>query len=235
MGMRIVNCCGFDSIPADLGVQFLVDEMKKRDLVPIQATMLIEEAKGTISPGTINSMVSLFENASFREIFSMANPYYLNPLDHASHRPLVPYQDAKTFTYASDRYLGGYDYLSKTWAIPYIMQIVDTRIVNRSNALQDFAYGRRFIFNEKTKVTSYFVSLLLSFALAVFHVFMLTPWTRYFLKLILPRIFRGPSQELLDEGYFRVTISGKGKETTTGRDKVMKCCIEAHQGDPGYR
>lgn len=44
--VKIVNCCGFDSIPADLGVQSIVQEMDSKGLIPKQIRMILYDMKG---------------------------------------------------------------------------------------------------------------------------------------------------------------------------------------------
>jgi short subunit dehydrogenase-like uncharacterized protein len=36
-----------------------------------------------------------------------------------------------------------YDKVAKTWTMPFIMQAINTRVVRRSNALLNYAYGER--------------------------------------------------------------------------------------------
>ena len=50
-GARIVHCCGFDSIPSDLGVHFLQGEARKRYGAPAQRVKLrIKAMRGGVSP-----------------------------------------------------------------------------------------------------------------------------------------------------------------------------------------
>ena len=66
----------------------------------------------------------MLESSSLSQLGALSNPYCLNPLD--------PHQKAR----ASDCSLPGYDSLARAYTAPYLMQSVDTRVVNRSNALQ---------------------------------------------------------------------------------------------------
>lgn len=208
--------------------------MQKRNIVPKQATMIIDEAKGSVSLGTIKSMINVFESSSIWQLLSLFNPYYLNPSDGKTLFS-IPYNDRTLLLSASDRAMFGYDFNINSWTVPYIMQIVDSRVVNRSNALKNYEYGRRFIFTEKSKATSYFMVLMFSVAFAMLNFFLLTPITRRILKFVLPKFLRGPSQEVLDEGYFKIQMIGKGINNDTGKDVIVKAQIQAYHGDPGYR
>ena len=51
-GARIVHCCGFDSVPMDIGVWFLQDEAKKRFGAYCKSiTLFVKATKGTASGG----------------------------------------------------------------------------------------------------------------------------------------------------------------------------------------
>ena len=80
-GARIVNSCGFDSIPSDLGVYFTQQQAEKQfDEVCEKIHMRVKAAKGGLSGGTVASMATIFEEVgkdkSRRK--QVANPYLLN-------------------------------------------------------------------------------------------------------------------------------------------------------------
>jgi len=56
-GVRIVDCCGFDSIPHDLGTYYTVSKLDRS--APIQVEGFVS-AKGTVSGGTWHSAVNAF-------------------------------------------------------------------------------------------------------------------------------------------------------------------------------
>jgi short subunit dehydrogenase-like uncharacterized protein len=56
-GARIIHCCGFDSIPYDLGVQFTVEQLPAN--VPIQVDGLLR-AGGKPSSGTFHTAITAF-------------------------------------------------------------------------------------------------------------------------------------------------------------------------------
>lgn len=59
-GARLVSCCGFDSIPHDLGVLFTVDRLPKGQPVTIEGFV---RAGGTFSGGTWHSAIHAFSRA----------------------------------------------------------------------------------------------------------------------------------------------------------------------------
>ena len=136
-GARIVFSCGFDSIPFDLGVLFLQDEVKKqtgRTSNKVRARVRVME--GEFSGGTAASfgatMASLKTNP---ELFSiLGNPFSLSegfqgPQQENDSKPVF------------DEALG-------VWVAPFFMAPINTKNVHRSNMLQNHAYGKDFLYNE---------------------------------------------------------------------------------------
>ena len=79
--VKIVNCCGFDSIPSDMGVYFIHKELKKINQSIKSIDMRVAGVKGGISGGTYASLNNVikesYENENIYKILS--NPYSLNP------------------------------------------------------------------------------------------------------------------------------------------------------------
>ena len=137
-GARIVNCCGFDSIPSDLGVKFLQDHAQRHfgsycDVVKLRVKVL----KGGASGGTIASGLNLYKEASADPEIrkEMRDPYSLCPTGHAftAHQHNVSVEFDEDFD---------------SWAGPFIMASINTRVVLRSNALLDGHYDENFKYDE---------------------------------------------------------------------------------------
>ena len=137
-GARIVNCCGFDSIPSDLGVKFLQDHAQRHfgsycDVVKLRVKVL----KGGASGGTIASGLNLYKEASADPEIrkEMRDPYSLCPTGHActAHQHNVAVEFDEDFD---------------SWAGPFIMASINTRVVLRSNALLDGHYDENFKYDE---------------------------------------------------------------------------------------
>ena len=90
-GARIVNCCGFDSIPSDLGVYFLQQKAKQvfGETCP-QVRTRVKAMRGGASGGTVASLLNVVKEAAkdpaLRKI--LTNPYALCPTGH----PVKAYQ-----------------------------------------------------------------------------------------------------------------------------------------------
>ena len=142
-GARIVHCCGFDSIPSDLGVLLLHQSALADDAGGLEGTTLVVKAlRGGLSGGTLASGMGQWDEAraSARARQLVGDPYALSP-DRAAEPDLGDERDLDWVSY--DRELG-------IWAAPFVMAALNTRVVRRSNALQDWAYGRRFRYREIT-------------------------------------------------------------------------------------
>ena len=83
-GAKIVHCCGFDSIPMDIGAWFLQQEAHARhgDYCT-SITMFVKAMKGGASGGTMASMMNIMREArADRDVARiLARPYSLNPSD----------------------------------------------------------------------------------------------------------------------------------------------------------
>jgi short subunit dehydrogenase-like uncharacterized protein len=80
-GARLVHCCGFDSIPSDLGVLFLHNAVQARGKTAVEIRFRVRRASGGFSGGTIASLLNVLDEG--REDHDvgrvLADPYGLNP------------------------------------------------------------------------------------------------------------------------------------------------------------
>jgi short subunit dehydrogenase-like uncharacterized protein len=139
-GARIVHACGFDSIPSDLGVLLAHRAAAADGAGDLEATTFVLSAvRGGFSGGTLASLRGQLDEVrgdrSQRKV--VEDPYALSP-DRAAEPDLGRERDLQGVT--RDDELG--------WLAPFVMASINTRVVRRSNALQDWAYGRRFRYRE---------------------------------------------------------------------------------------
>jgi short subunit dehydrogenase-like uncharacterized protein len=224
-GARIVNACGFDSIPSDLGVYLLNEAATADDAGGLEDTTLVVTAmKGGPSGGTLASFKGqLDEVKSDRDLRRVAaDPYALVP-----NGPDVPKEERER-----DAFGIGHDDELGQWVGPFVMAPFNTRIVRRSNALQDYAYGRGFRYREVTGVGSGPLAPVKAAALAggvgaLAGGLSFGP-TRKLLDRVLPDPGEGPSEEAQRKGFFRMEL-----HTRTSSGARYKAKVGA-QGDPGY-
>ncbi len=222
-GACIVNSCGFDSVPSDLGVYFLQQEADARFGEPCQkVSMRVKAIKGGASGGTIASMMGLIEAAKQdRQIAKvLKNPYGLNPRDQMSGPDKPDLQSA------------AYDDELDLWIAPFVMAAINTKIVRRSNALLDFAYGADFLYDEAVVVGKGLGGRLkatgTALGLAGFMLGSAFDFTRGLIAKRLPKPGEGPNAKQREKGFFNLLFTGT---TADGRKLQVKVTGDR---DPGY-
>lgn len=226
-GARIVHCCGFDSIPSDLGTLVLQDAALERHGRPCdRVSFYVDRVKGGFSGGTIASMKNLMEEAEkdpeVRRIFG--HPYALNP---EGEREGPDGSDSRGVGRTADG----------RWTAPFVMAAINTRIVRRTNALLDYRYGRDFRYRELQRFPSGPKGLAMAtgftVGLGAFAGAMAFGPTRELLgEKVLPAPGEGPSRQEREAGYFKITLEGQGT-SDSGQEFEMVAKVEGQQ-DPGY-
>jgi short subunit dehydrogenase-like uncharacterized protein len=224
-GARIVHCCGFDSIPSDLGTLMVAEEAQTRFGQKLgRVKFFAGETSGGFSGGTIASMLNLLDEAkkdrALRKL--LRDPYSLSP------------------NRATDLDLDGPDPIGVRWepalklvAGPFVMAAVNTRIVRRSNALRDFAYGRHFRYSEEMTFgrgpKAWMAAGAVVAGLGVFVKAATFAPTRMVLDRYLPGPGDGPTAEERNRGFFKVRIVAE----TEDRKERLLGRVEG-TSDPGY-
>ena len=122
-GAKIIPFCGFDSIPADLGIWFLQKYMREKFQSELtKADGYYTMAKGGLNGGTLLSALNMLESGEIRRL---GNPKLLTK--DLKHRDFIPKIKRKVLNhYAKD---------IKRWVYPFFMADVNTKVVYRSIAL----------------------------------------------------------------------------------------------------
>jgi short subunit dehydrogenase-like uncharacterized protein len=227
-GARIVNACGYDSVPSDLGV-FLAARFV-RDTYGLG---LAEDhgyfgaQKGGLSGGTAASLLHGMEQAAadplLREL--AADPYALLPNRALDRGPAAP--DQTRPEYSAD--LG-------RWTAPFIMAIVNTRVVRRSNALLG-GYGSGFRYQESMSMpkgaAGRVAASALSAALTALYGALAWAPTRQLLEHALPSPGQGPSKAQREAGYFVTRHIASSEPDKAGRRFRVLVTVRG-TSDPGY-
>ena len=224
-GARIVHCCGFDSVPSDLGVLMLHQAACTDNAGDLQDTTLVVTAlRGGISGGTLASLMGQQDEmrASAERRRVVEDPYGLSP-DRAAEPDLGDERDLAWVRYDGDL---------RMWTGPFVMAGLNTRVVRRSNALQGWAYGRRFRYREVTgfgaSPAAPALAVAASAALKAAEAGLAFGPSRAMLGPLLPAPGQGPSEKTRRTGFFRMQI-----HTCTSAGARYLGTIEA-RGDPGY-
>jgi short subunit dehydrogenase-like uncharacterized protein len=220
-GARIVHCCGFDSIPSDLGVLFLQNEARKRLGAPCRRIKLrVKKFRGAMSGGTVASLMNVVrESVADPEVRKLMQ----NPFSIAGGRGVV--QPEVTFA--------EYDADADSFVAPFIMAAINTRIVHRSNLVAGYPYGESFEYDEAMMTgaglagrlrASGFASGLYGFmALAA-----LAPARALLERYVVPKPGEGPSPEEQEKGFYDLRLYGRTADGQTLTAKVTG------DRDPGY-
>ena len=204
-GARLVHCCGFDSIPHDLGAYFTVKQLPEN--VPLTVNGYVK-SNARFSGGTYHSAVNGFARA--RQTLGAAK----------ERRRVEPRAEGREIHAAParihhDESLGG-------WTVP--LPTIDGAIIRRSAAEldrygPDFTYGHHMVAKHLATVAAIAGGVGTVGLLA-----QLPPTRKALLKLKTPG--EGPSEAERERSWFKVTFVGEGG------DKRVR--TEVSGGDPGY-
>jgi short subunit dehydrogenase-like uncharacterized protein len=220
-GACIVHCCGFDSIPSDLGVLFLQQQSQEQyQSQCIEIDMRVKALSGGFSGGTIASLINIVKqirkDSTIKTV--LMNPYAL--CDENAN--------------VKQRFINKaqLDPVSGGWVAPFMMASINSKIVMRSAQLNQMDMTK-FKYNEgmltgrgnkgkrRAKLTSLMMNLLM---LGV----AMTP-TRWLMeKTLLPKPGQGPSEREQENGFFVIRLYGK-----TEQDQSLVIEVTGDE-DPGY-
>lgn len=204
-GARLVHCCGFDSIPHDLGAYFTMLQLPEG--VPLKLAGHVR-AGGSFSAGTYHSAINAFARA--RQYLKINRERRLRETRPAQRRI-----GGLPSRIRHDRALG-------SWVVP--MPTIDPQIVKRSAVAldrygPDFRYGHFVQVKKLAHVAALVGGVGALFAGAQFRL------SREFL-LARKSAGEGPSMQQREKGWFRVRFVGEG-----GGRRVV---VDVKGGDPGY-
>ncbi|MEB6665677.1 saccharopine dehydrogenase NADP-binding domain-containing protein [Acinetobacter vivianii] len=223
-GARIVHCCGFDSVPSDMGVYYLQQQAQKQFNAPAtQVSMRVKTLKGGASGGTVASLINVIQEAAADPALrkDLVNPYVLCPPDHGNSQRQIYIKTAK------------FDPDFNAWIAPFVMAAVNERVVHRSNALSGNAYGSNFNYNEAILtgegLKGRFKALGVVSGLGVFMLAAVSkPVSQLMERYMLPKPGEGPTPEQQRTGRFDLRFIGKTEAGQTLKIKVTG------DRDPGY-
>lgn len=231
-GAKIVNSCGYDSIPSDLSVYELYRASVADNTGELEDTTLVAYLKGGASGGTIDSGRAMMEDiaADSSRGKILAHPYSLSP--DRSMDPDVGRQSDQALARADsiDPSLDG-------WVTTFVMGSHNTKIVRRTNGLLGWPYGKQFRYREVMNAGNSAAAPLVAAGIAGGIVAGMASGAvlsrvslgRKLLDRILPAPGTGPSEKARRTGWFtmktfaRTSSGAKYQATFSGT------------GDPGYQ
>ncbi|WP_430431029.1 saccharopine dehydrogenase family protein [Oceanicaulis sp.] len=206
-GARIVHSCGFDSVPFDLGVYYLQEHAKAKIGKPLNRIKgRVRAMKGTFSGGTAASFAETMKRvAAEPDVLNvLINPFSLcegfeGPEQPAGNKPIFE-EDLNA------------------WSAPFIMAVINTKNIHRSNAMMGHAYGEDFVYDEMFLTGPGDQGEQMAIAIAKDRSMQDNP----------PKPGEGPSKEERETGFYDVMFTG---ETADGQR--LTASVKGDK-DPGY-
>jgi short subunit dehydrogenase-like uncharacterized protein len=202
--LRIVSCCGFDSIPTDLGVLFTLEQLPHGAPAKIEGFV---RTRGHFSGGTWHSAIR-----AMGKLREYVRERRARPKPTATGGRKVKGMKARV---RYERELGA-------WVCP--LPTIDPQIVFRSARLMD-EYGPDFRYGHYAQIKN--ASTLVggvAFVGGLVALAQVPPARKLLLKLKDPG--EGPSEEERARGWFKLTFFGKSGDRTVR--------TEVRGGEPGY-
>ncbi len=222
-GTRIVPCCGFDSVPSDLGTLIAVEHLRAAHDTGCTRVRAFHRGRGGINGGTIASFLAMQESG---DAARMRDPILLNPpgmrdpgRPEAEPDPMLPHWEPDI----------------RGFSAPFIMGPINTRVVRRSAALEESwqrPYGSGFRYQEYWKGSGMLglaETMGMAWSQATFPLLAGFGPLRGLLKRMLPAAGSGPSEATMDNGFFRCELIADGADGQRIRVTL------ADRGDPGNR
>ena len=213
-GTRIVPGCGFDSIPSDFGAWLTCRHLPDAQHSEPSSVSAYFRVGGGINGGTLASLFHMLET---NQLVISRDPFLLDP-DPAAHT-------ADQRSRNADPTGVRYDAQLKKWVGPFLMGSINTRVVRRTQAL----LGTHFDYQEYSKYGSSRTARTVSIAGNVFESIAATGLGRRILKRLLPKPGEGPSEKVMNEGFFECEFIASDKNGARVRG-ILK-----GQGDAGNR
>jgi len=216
-GIHIVSCCGYDSIPSDLGCLFVVNHIKEKyNRKTSYAKGFVGDFKGGPSGGTVASGLAVSKHSRKKDWIN--NPCCLNDPER---KGVANVRNSSLFSY--DRDFG--------WKGPNIMANINDRIVRRSDSILN--YGDNFWYTENSGFKSFFKGIISSVVMWIIMGVLDSSLLRKFASLVLPKPGEGPSRQIIETGYWNYYLVGVSqKEGTEKRHRVTAHL--SYNKDPGY-
>lgn len=219
-GAKIIPFCGFDSIPSDIGVFALCNHIQKKFFSLTDSVKGAFTIKGGLNGGTLHSMITMMETGDWEK---MKDPTLLNS-------GLL-----EGVNFLEDSFEIHLDKSLNRWLAPFVMGIINTRVVNRSAALffkSKKPYGPNFSYSEYHNLGDWW-NPISAFVMAKiqsgFNSFSQSPFVRSMMQKFGPAPSEGPSEITMNSGFFRLEMIGNA----VGGQRATLTISE--NGDPGNR
>jgi short subunit dehydrogenase-like uncharacterized protein len=210
-GTRIIPCCGFDCVPCDLGAYWISSQLGR---ATTEVKAYFQAKGGSPNGGTLATAMYTWESGA---VAQMRDPFLLTPGVKRLPSPIE--NDPQGTHFDSD---------IDAWVTPWVMGVIDTRVVRRSCAIlgHDFAYQEYMKFDGPR---ARFHASAFAALSAVVESSLRISGLRRLLRRLAPAPGTGPSDREMDAGWFRCDLFARASDGHTVRGLI------AAEGDPANR
>jgi short subunit dehydrogenase-like uncharacterized protein len=214
-GTRIVPCCGFDSVPSDLGALLMARHIRDTMGVACAEVRAYFRFSGGLNGGTVASLFAMLDAPRGSDAAASATRE-----DGGTIRAIGAPQH--------DRQFGA-------WIGPFVMAPTNTAVVRRSVRLaEEFGepYGTHFVYQEAVRYDAPLgraKAAAASLGLALVFAVLRHPSTRRLVRPVLPKPGAGPSVKSMNAGWFTCDLIAIAEDGRRARGLIR------FDGDPGNR
>ncbi len=217
-GALLVPFSGFDSVPSDLATFLLSKKFNEPQQLNIRSYYSISSG---FNGGTIATMLHKYETGEYKQM-NQPNLLFNEKDEQQIHSP-----DHINFF--------GFDSTIQRWSTPFIMGPINSKVVYKSAAIMrknGTPYAHSISYSEHASLGEWlnpFPFILNSLMLIALTAFAPYKWFRNLLKKFMPKPGEGPSEEQIENGYFKL------KAIATNEHHHKKTLEMSYQGDPSNK
>lgn len=203
-GAKIVHCCGFDSIPADLSTWLAQEYARKEGLGELtRAEGYYTVASSGLNGGTLLSLLNIMESGDSKRL---ANP-----------KALLQDLNVQDFIKGDHkRWREHYAPSIKRWVYPFFMEAINSKVVYRSIGLAktyNLPHPKHFHYREYHAISKKRLPAAIgAMGLAGLGAAAQLKPIRSMMRSLGPKASEGPSEESVEKGYFKIQVIGTNKQ-----------------------
>ncbi|XP_075246962.1 putative trans-acting enoyl reductase Rv2449c [Convolutriloba macropyga] len=215
--VKLIPTCGLGSMPFDWGVKNVVQFIKQQfneDTKYVRGVIM--DLNSTLSGGTAASHMQMVAPENIAKTLQiLRDPQSMNPKDSRNN---LDKPDPDNVVWDSSL---------RTYLAPFLTSPTNSRVVRRSNALNN--YGPEFTYDEFIKANSWSGAKAMTWAQYLLRLSFANRFTRSLVQRALPDPGEGASMDELMKGHAFLKFYG---ESAVSGQKVV--CDLRISGNPGY-
>ncbi|KAH7139706.1 Saccharopine dehydrogenase-domain-containing protein [Dactylonectria estremocensis] len=204
-GAIMIPSCGFDSVPSDMSAFVVVDHIRtKYSSHTAKVDCSLHEIRGSVSGGTVRSVINAFDLYSLSDLFKKMAPFSLSPRHPAQRHP------RQKFSFSANifglRYVSGLG-----WMGVNPQGLIDRCYVNRSWGLiadsEPGTYGGNFDFHAWVRMPGPVRAIFWHFSLVIAMMMLCVPPIRWLVTRFCFKPGDGPTESFRQQCSFEYRTS----------------------------